>query len=150
MILSRTGSYSTYTPTGSTPSFHIFRKLRLLQDILQCRGKDSFHTLNISSVWTDHSLDQCLTYSYLVSLMSSPHQMGIVLCHCHEEKLVAGEPILTAKYMSQPFLELDHHPTVVVPIIFDRKYLHQYNSDQLIIQGTKVAIFSQGIYVIDK
>ena len=33
------------------------------------------------------------------------HQLGIVLCHLHEEKLVASESFLTAEYMSQPFSE---------------------------------------------
>ena len=56
-------------------------------------------------VLMDHSLGQCLTYIYLVPLMSSLHQLEIVLCHLHEEKLVAGEPFLTTEYMSQPFPE---------------------------------------------
>ena len=44
-------------------------------------------------------------YSYMVSWMSSQHQLGIVLCRLHEENLFAGEPFLTAEYMSQPFPE---------------------------------------------
>ena len=40
-------------------------------------------SLNTSLFWTDYSLNQCLTYSYLFSMMSSPHQLGIVICHVH-------------------------------------------------------------------
>ena len=70
---------------------------------------------------TTLSLDQYLTFSYLVSFMSSLHQLGFALCRFHKENLFAGELFLTADYMSQPFPERDHHLTVVVPTIFYRE-----------------------------
>ena len=101
-------SRSVHTVPPSKTEILKYRKLVLRLHLLapgvaQLQVCDSFHTLNILSVWTNHSLDQCLTYSYLISLMSSLHQLGIVLCHLHEEKLVAT--FLTMEYMSQPFSE---------------------------------------------
>ena len=82
--------------------------------------------------------------------MSSLHQLGFVFCRLHKEKLVVRELFLTAEYMSLPFLELDHHLTIVIPIVFYCESGYQYIFDHFIIQSIKVATFGQSTYVIDE